>query len=60
MIYIKHFFVLCYHFKVTKSEKCKVVGGDNSPILKVLLEWTGNVHFCTICESKFLKIECGP
>ena len=47
-------------FEVIKSEKCRVVGGDYSPILKVLLEWTGNVHFCTICESKFLKIKCDP
>lgn len=32
---------------------------------KVLLEWTGNVHFCTICEITFLiggplKTESSP
>ena len=25
---------------------------------KVLLEWTGNVHFCTICEITL--VVCGP
>ena len=27
---------------------------QNSSSLKVLLGWTGNVHFCTICEIVFL------
>ena len=25
----------------------------HSSSLKVLLEWTANVHFCTICEITF-------
>ena len=33
-------------------------GEANSSGLKVLLEWTGNLHFCTICEITFL--EGGP
>ena len=39
-----------------RTEKSKEVGGENSSSLKVLLEleWTGNVHCCTICDITFL------
>ena len=30
------------------------VGKANSSSLTLLFEQTGNVHFCTICESIFL------
>ena len=41
-----------YQFK-TSAEKCREVGGANSSSLKALLEWTANVHFCTICEITY-------
>ena len=48
VIYIKLFFWLDargnYQFK-TSAEKFRSVGGANSSSLKVLLEWTANVHF---------------
>ena len=34
--------------------ECREVGEANSSSLEVLLEWTGNIHFCTICEIIFL------
>ena len=40
------------------TEKYREVDGANSLSLKVLLEWTGNVHFCTFCEIK--SIVDGP
>ena len=65
VIYIKLFFLLDarvnYQFK-TSAEKFREVGGANSSSLKVLLEWTANVHFCTICEITdrwSLKVKCG-
>ena len=48
VIYIKRsmfYAINNYHFRQVKQ---------NSSSLKVLLEWTGNVHFSTICETIFL------
>ena len=39
-------------------KKYRKFGWVNSSSLKVLVEWTGNLHFCTICEITFL--EGGP
>ena len=65
MIYIKRF---CRMQEVTTAvstwdkctEKCREVGGANSSSLKVLLEWTGNVRVCAICENTFLVHVAGP
>ena len=47
--------IIYYHAILDKwTEKRKEVGEANSSSLKVLLEYTGNVHFCTICEIIFL------
>ena len=47
--------IINYHAILDKwTEKRKEVGEANSSSLKVLLEYTGNVHFCTICEIIFL------
>ena len=35
-------------------KKRKEGGGANISNLKVLLEWTGNVHFCTVGKITFL------
>ena len=48
------FYAIVNHQFKTRSEKCGEVGGVNSLSLKVLLERTGNVHFCTICEINVL------
>ena len=45
---------LIINLRQTNSE----CGEANSSGLKVLLEWTVNLHFCTICEITFL--EGGP
>ena len=58
LIYIKH--VLFYalinsQFKTSELKNLeRLVELTNSSSLKVLLEWTGNVHCCTICDVMFL------
>ena len=57
MILIKLFFLrdarVNYQFKTSELKNFREVAGANSSSLKVLLEWTANVHFCTICEITF-------
>ena len=44
-----------YQFKSSEQKNVhREVGEANRSSLKVLLEWTGNVHFCTICEIFFI------
>ena len=43
-----------YQFKTSELKTSDKFGEASSPSLKVLLELTGNVHFCTICEIIFL------
>ena len=57
VIYIKLslFYALINHkFKTSELKNVGKVGKANSSSLKLLFEQTGNVHFCTICESIFL------
>ena len=57
VIYIKCF-CLMQELIVNLRQVNRECGEANSSGLKVLLEWTGNLHFCTICEITFL--EGGP
>ena len=53
MILIKLFFCVMQESAISLRQvnwKFREVGGANSSSLKVLLEWTANVHFWTICE----------
>ena len=43
-----------YQFEISELKNVREFGEPNSSCLKVLLEWTGNVHFFTICEIIFL------
>ena len=55
MIYIKLvFFSFMQYLTIKCIEKCREVDGANSSSFKVPLEWTGNVHFCRVCEITFL------
>ena len=57
MIYIKLFFlfytIINCQYKTNELKNAESVGANSSSI-KVLLEWAGNVCFCTICEITFL------
>ena len=62
MIYIKHFLFYArikYQFKASELKNVDKSVKKTVQALKVLLEWTGNVHFCTICEIAFLVHESG-
>ena len=59
-LFFLFYVIVNYQFKTSELKNAEKFGGANSSSLKVLLEWTGNVHFCTICEITFLEIECGP
>ena len=56
MIYRKIFFVLFYAGMIYqfKTSKLKNVEKLVEQAFQVLLEWTGNKHFCTICEITLL------
>ena len=57
VIYIKHFCPV-QELIINLRQANRECGEANSSGLKVLLAWTGNLHFCTICEITFL--EGGP
>ena len=57
VIYIKHFCPV-QELIINLRQANIECGEANSSGLKVLLAWTGNLHFCTICEITFL--EGGP
>ena len=57
VIYIKRF-CLMQELIINLRQANRECGEANSSGLKVLLAWTGNLHFCTICEITFL--EGGP
>jgi len=57
VIYLKRF-CLMQELIINLRQANRECGEANSSDLKVLLEWTGNLHFCTICEITFL--EGGP
>ena len=46
--------IINYQFKASELKKGWEVDEANSESLRVLLEWTGNVHFRTVCEIIFL------
>ena len=51
VIYIRHFlFYARMNYQFKKSELKNV---EKLLSKQVLLEWTGNVHFCSICEITF-------
>ena len=58
LIYIKRvlfYAIINNQFKTSDLKNLeRLVELINSSSLKVLLEWTGNVHCCTICDVKFL------
>ena len=58
LIYIKRvlfYAIINNHFKTSELKNLeRLVELTNSSSLKVLLEWTGNVHCCTICDVMFL------
>ena len=45
---------ITYQFKTSELKNVEKLVEQTAQAFKVLLEWTGNVHFCTICEIKFL------
>ena len=51
---------MCFIYESTinlrqvNGKKCKEVDGASISSVNVLLEWTGNVPFYTICEITFL------
>ena len=45
--------IITINLRLKWTEKCREAGEANSSSLKVLLEYTGNVHFCTVCEIIF-------
>ena len=47
------FFVIINYLRQV-TEKFREVGRANGSSLKLLLEWTGNVHFCKICDITLL------
>ena len=53
VIYIKRF-CLRQELIINLRQANRECGEADSPGLKVLFEWTGNVHFCTNCEITFL------
>ena len=46
--------IINYQSMTSELKKCREVGEANSSSCKVLLDWTGNVYFCTVCEIIFL------
>ena len=50
--------VINYQFKTSELKNVEKLVKQTVHALKVLLEWTGNVHFCTVCEIIFLAV--GP
>ena len=43
-----------YQFKTSELQNVEKLGEQTFQAFKVLLEWTVNVHFCTICEITLL------
>ena len=58
MIYIKRFLFysrISYHeLKTSELKNVEKLVEQTLQAFKVLLEWTGNVCLCTICEITFL------
>ena len=57
VIYMKCFFfyaIINYQFKTSEPKNVEKFLGAKSSRLKVLSEWTRNVHFCTMCDITFL------
>ena len=43
-----------YQFKTSEPKNVEKFVGAKNLRLKVLSEWTGNMHFCTMCDITFL------
>ena len=57
VFYMKGFLfyaIINYQFKTSELKNVEKFVGAKSSMLKVLLEWTGNVHFCTVSNITFL------
>ena len=57
VIYLKWFLfyaIINYQFKTSEPKNVEKFVGAKNLRLKVLSEWTGNVHFCTMCDITFL------
>ena len=57
MIYTKCFLfyaIINYQFKKSEPKNVEKFVGAKSSRLKILSEWTGNVHFCTVSDITFL------
>ena len=53
MTYIKPFLFFAkinYQFKTSELKNVEKLVEQTGQVFKVVLEWTGNMHFCTICE----------
>ena len=46
--------IINYQFKTSEPKDVEKFVRAKSKRLKVLSEWTGNVHFCTMCDITFL------
>ena len=57
MTYIKPFLFFAkinYQFKTSELKNVEKLVEQTGQAFKVLLEWTGNMCFCTICEINVL------
>ena len=56
VIYVKCFLfyaIISYQFKTSEPKNVEKFVEAKSSRLKVVSEWTGNVHFCTMCDITF-------
>ena len=52
--------IINYQFKTSEPKNVEKFVGAKSSRLKVLSEWTGNVHFCTMCDITCAFLAGGP
>ena len=53
--------IVNYHFKTREMKNVeKLVEQTVQAFKSLLLDWIGNMHFCTICEITFLVHVGGP
>ena len=48
------YFIINYQFKTSELKNVEKLVEQTIQALKALLEWTGKVQFCTICEIIFV------